>query len=138
MAKPARTTQTSKPGGRPKKTGAEGLSERLTFRMSIAERGRLEAEAAQAGMSPSDYVRARLFSTRRSMPSPAPQAVDPALISLLNKVNLELRRVGNNANQLALATHRDSSFTQFWREIGDEVRFAAVQARSALNQVLDE
>lgn len=138
MAKPQRTTQTTKPGGRPRASKAAARSEVVRARVSIAERGRIEAAAAQAGMRVTDYMRMRLLDDRASN-RPAPSAAtDSALISLLNKLSLELARIGNNANQLARATHRDSAFTQYWREIGDEVRFAAVQARTALAKVLGE
>lgn len=140
MAKKAyqRTTNTSKPGGRPKARPDVARSESVRLCFTISEKAALSSLARDAGMNMSDYIRQRLFEENGEAPARSSRAVsDPALISLLNKLNLELARTGNNANQLARATHRDSDFTQFWREIGDEVRFAAVQARTALAKVLD-
>ncbi|MEL6120173.1 MAG: hypothetical protein AAFR49_10895 [Pseudomonadota bacterium] len=138
MANAARTTQTSKPGGRPRVAKAAARSEVVRARVSIAERGRIEAAAAQAGMRTSDYIRLRVLGEMPASPPARSHGTDPAVISLLNRLVLEAARIGNNANQLARATHRGSAFQEFWREIGYEVKATTDQARAVLAKVLDE
>lgn len=135
MTKPDRKTGSAKPGGRPKKADGETRSELVAVRLTITEKAELDRRAGQAGLSPSEYLRHCVFRRR----TPAGKAgTDPALVSELNRLTLETARIGNNLNQLARATHRDSAFQEFWREIGQEVRFTAMQVRRALEKVLDE
>ena len=97
---------------RPKKQSHERRSERFNLRYTLAEIEHIRAQAAAAGLEPHEYVRRR--SLGHAVPPAPARSSDPALIS-------ELNRIGVNVNQLARAVHRGSAFTEFWREIGDEL-----------------
>ncbi|WP_108676663.1 plasmid mobilization protein [Acuticoccus yangtzensis] len=93
---------------RPTKAAEEKRSETARFRLTVAERAFLRAQADAAGLTETEFLR------RRALGLPvraASQRSDPALVS-------ELNRIGVNVNQLARATHRGSDFTRYWREVG--------------------
>jgi len=98
---------------RPKKQPKEARSEQMNTRYTLAEREYIRSQAATAGLSESDYVRARALGLPVS-PARSAQA-DPALVT-------ELNSIGVNVNQLAAATHMGRDFSRFWNEIGTELR----------------
>jgi len=51
--------------GRPKKDPAEVLGERMEIRLSVSEKERFEAAAANAGMPMSDWIRKTLNAAAR-------------------------------------------------------------------------
>lgn len=84
-------------------------NETIAFRVTAAERERLENAAIDAGMSLSgylasmlerrtDHIRARLAEMQR--PPAPPETIKPALSP---EALHELRRIGNNINQIAHA-----------------------------------
>lgn len=98
---------------RPKKQAAEARTEQMNTRYTLAEREYIRSQAAAAGMSESDYVRTRALG--HSVSPARSSRADPALVT-------ELNSIGVNVNQLARAVHRGSSFTQYWQEVGAELR----------------
>lgn len=132
-----RTTKTSRPGGRKKLPPDQLRARTVRSRVTEGEELQIERDAAAAGLSVSDYIRACLIDRKAPTQRSRNGGFDPALVSELNRMTQELVRVGNNANQLARAHHRDSAFLQWWREIGEEVRVTAALARQALGKVLD-
>ena len=100
---------------RPAKQTEEKRTEQLKIRLTIAEIEQLRAAAKAAGLSVSDYARAQMLGSQ--LPIRVTTRRDPALVS-------ELNRIGINVNQLARAHHRDSAFVRYWREVGDELRYA--------------
>lgn len=128
-----RTTRTVKPGGRPRKSDGEALSEILKFRTSISERAQIEAAARAAGLSVSAFVRQRALG---HTPRATSSRTEAATISELNRLVVEAGRVGNNVNQLARSVHRDSAFQEWWREIAREVDALNGQLRGALERLV--
>lgn len=110
-------------GGRPKKADGELRSVRLTLRLTLAEKAAIDAHAAAAGVDVSRYLRglalkgALPFSAGDDGLRPSPGRSDPALLS-------ELNRIGVNVNQLARAVHRGADFVAYWRAIGAELERA--------------
>ena len=97
---------------RPKKQDGEKRDEVARFRVTLAEREYLRAQARAAGISETEYLRRRALGyavspARSNLP-------DPTLIS-------ELNRIGVNVNQLARATHRGSDFVHTWQIIGRQL-----------------
>lgn len=90
-------TPTAAPTGRPRKAPGERLDDALRIRMTAAERASVEARAAQAGMSPSEFARRAIAGAKIAPPSHG-TAIPPLLIA-------ELGRIGNNLNQIAHAAH---------------------------------
>ncbi len=77
---------------RPKKDTDERRSEALAFRLTPAERLRVEHAAIEAGLSASEYAREQTLNGRIVMEQRI--ALDPAVFD-------QLRRIGVNLNQLA-------------------------------------
>jgi hypothetical protein len=77
---------------RPKKDTDERRSEALAFRLTPAERLRVEHAAIEAGLSASEYAREQTLKGRIVMEQRI--ALDPAVFD-------QLRRIGVNLNQLA-------------------------------------
>lgn len=98
---------------RPRKEQHEKRSETERFRVTMAEREYIRSQATAAGLTVPDYLRRRALGY--SIPPTPTRTSDPALIS-------ELNRIGVNVNQLARATHRGSDFTRFWRDVGADLR----------------
>lgn len=84
--------------GRPEKTKADALTSRVAFRVTEAERFQIEAAAAAAGVSVSDYARALVATAR-----PPRASRDKIAASVL----AELNRVGVNLNQIARHLNRN-------------------------------
>lgn len=104
---------------RPEKQDGEKRSETARFRLTLAEREWLRAQARQANLSETEFMRRRVLGQPVRAASEA--AADPALVMALN-------RVGVNVNQLAKSVHVDSAFQQYWREVGDELRAVLAKA----------
>ena len=98
---------------RPKLDADQKRDQRFNLRFTLAEIETVRAEAANAGLDPHEYCRALVLAYR--VPSAKTNGTDSALITAIN-------RVGNNVNQLALATHRGSGFQAYWRDVGEELR----------------
>jgi hypothetical protein len=94
-------------GGRPKQDTQQALTRHVGVRFSDAERTRLDDEAAALGVSVSDLIRGRALDAakapRRRRQAGAPPALAPEVIASLNALGLDLRAIGNNANQIARA-----------------------------------
>ncbi|MEM9053869.1 MAG: plasmid mobilization relaxosome protein MobC [Pseudomonadota bacterium] len=99
---------------RPKKQTDDKRTEQWNTRWTLAEREYIRTQASAAGMNETEYLRHRALG-HQIHPAPSRGASDPALVS-------ELNRIGVNVNQLALATHRGSDFTRYWMHIGGELR----------------
>lgn len=78
--------------GRPKTTPDDRRDERLNLRLTLAERLRIEANAAFHNLSPSEYVR-RVALARRLPASKTDQRAAAATATAFV-------RIGNNLNQL--------------------------------------
>lgn len=83
---------------RPEKTEADALTARVAFRVTDAERLQIEAAAAAAGLSVSEYARALILTAR-----PPRRSRDKVSAGTL----AELNRVGVNLNQITRALNRN-------------------------------
>lgn len=106
---------------RPKKQDGEQRCETARFRLTVAEREYIRSQARAAGITEAEYLRRRALGY--SVPPARSGRADPALIS-------ELNRIGVNVNQLARAAHRGSDFTRYWADVGRELHIT-------LRKVLD-
>lgn len=93
--------------GRPKQDAQQTLSRHVGIRFSAPERERLDGLAAAAGLSVSDYVRAAALSAdaprRRRQAVASRPNLTPDELSALNALGVDVRAIGNNANQIARA-----------------------------------
>ncbi len=60
-----------------------------------------------------------------------------ALISQINALGLELKAIGNNANQLALATHTNRRFATSWEDVVAGIGELRTKVSDVLDQVLE-
>ena len=97
---------------RPRKQDREKRNEVARFRVTLAEREYIRAQAQAAGLLEAEYLRRRALGY--AVPPARPGRSDPALVS-------ELNRIGVNVNQLARATHRGSDFVHTWQIIGKQL-----------------
>ncbi|MBA9076558.1 plasmid mobilization protein [Rufibacter quisquiliarum] len=82
---------------RPQKSGDEKRTVTVRVRFTPAEKKQLWETAAEAGRSPSDFIRAASLGCKPLRPKPTPER--EALIRL----QAELGKVGSNVNQIAHA-----------------------------------
>ena len=107
-----------KPIGRPKAAPGEGRVTVVSVRLTTFERARVEAKAAQTGLSLSDYCR-RAILGHRVTASTEPQRVNTEAL-------VELNRVGVNLNQIARVANRGAPLPRSFPETLSVV-FAAVE-----------
>ena len=125
--------------GRPRLSKEQALSENLKLRMSPLTRSNLRARAQVNGISESEWLRRRIDDA----PLPQPPALsasagaDPQLLFELNQVTAQLRKIGNNVNQLTRAEHRGSDFVHHWREVSAVLEHELAVARAALAKVVE-
>lgn len=88
----------SKKTGRPEKSSKDARQERIAFRVTLDERLQIEAAAAVAGVTVSDYVRVISLTARPPRPRKQREAVNAAAISELNRVGVNLWQITKHLN----------------------------------------
>lgn len=91
-------------GGRGKKAVKKNRIKRIELRFREDEYDLL-IENSKSYKSTSEYIRARLFKKGSSIPNPI------ELLKSLDNVNVEMKRVGNNINQLAKYVNQRKGIT---------------------------
>ena len=99
----------------------------------LFDRDYFKEQAKEAGLSEAGLVRHMLDFAAAP---PAKRQV-AALISELNRLGLELSAIGNNANQLALATHTNRRFATSWEKVVERIYELSDQVESAIEKVDD-
>ena len=102
----------------------ERKTERVIIRVSPSDLTRLKRAAASADLTMSEYLRSLIGEERLEV---LRFELDP---SVLASLLLELKRQGNNLNQLAMRANRNSSID------ASEVSDALVSCRSAADSVM--
>ncbi|MFA5952472.1 MAG: MobC family plasmid mobilization relaxosome protein [Hyphomicrobium sp.] len=91
---------------RPKKAAQPLKSRIVTFRLSQDIRDRLRATAANAGMTVTDLITTSLDGSLAKLINHAgASTADDAMHPLPHELLTELRRIGNNVNQIAHAVN---------------------------------
>lgn len=119
--------------GRPKKDPQEARCEVTQARVTVAEKLHVQQQAKAAGLTEAEYVRRRALGYE--VP-PARALADQALITEVNRMGWELNRIGQNVDQLLLATYRGSDFVNHWDDIGQEVKAVAGEASGLLDRLV--
>lgn len=120
--------------GRPTVAEEERRSSRLNLRFTRAEHARILSQARIAGLKPVEFCRRR--SLEYEVPAPLHQRVEPGLVRALNSVGLELKAIGNNANQLALASHTNRRFATSWQDVAARVHELSDELDVVLEKVV--
>ena len=106
--------------GRPSKKEADALVGRIAFRVTEAERARIEDAAAAAGTSVSAYARSLVLTARPPRPRPAARADQ-------GRALVELNRAGTNLNQIARALNAGRGVPTDFAETLAELRAAVAK-----------
>lgn len=94
---------------------------RLPVQVTPAEKATIKANAAQAGMTVSDYVRNQSLKSSKAQ-KPKKDAPGPSPLQMkLHHVRHELSAIGNNWNQLTRAYHRKQHIPEYMVGIGEEL-----------------
>ena len=119
----------------PVRQSEERLTESLRLRLTLAEAERLRAVAAEAGITVSDFLRRRACGYK--VPAPRQhRAFDPAMVSEVNRLGVEIKKVGNLANQVALAAHTGRRSRVVWDEVAEQIGSALAEVHAVLERLL--
>jgi len=121
--------------GRPEKQEHEKLGAVVQARVTVAEHEHIRRVAADAGVTVSDYLRRRACSYQ--VPAGARQrATDPALVTEANKLGVELKAVGNLANQIAVAAHTGRRSRVEWEAVVSQIEGAVGAVHDVLERMV--
>lgn len=109
------------------------LEKRGVDTAELFSRDYFRTEAEAAGLSEAGLVR-RMLEFAAAPPARRQTA---ALISEINRLGLELKAIGNNANQLALASHTNRRFTTSWEDVVAEIGQLRARVSDALDRVIE-
>lgn len=104
--------------GRPLKPDDKRRKNLLRVRVTDHEKSRIEQLAADAGLTPSDYLRGAAFHAKPERKVPTPDR------TLMLKMLAELNKLGSNHNQIARALNRR-------QDTGDLIGFDLQQVTDA-------
>ena len=116
---------------RPKKQESESRKNR-TVRYTDAEWEYLAEQGSKADISASEFARETSLGSRVTL-SFGPKPADPALITELNRLSLQLSGLGNLANQIALYAHTDRRIPDAYVALPHEIR----ETQSQVSQTLE-
>lgn len=119
---------------RPKKHDVAKRTRIAQARLSIEEKALLIDAARRAGLSESDFIRARCLGHQIHPPK---TRLDQSAIARLNRIGVQLAGACNNTNQLARAVHRGSDFQHYWLEVGTELKAARSELQTVLAKILN-
>lgn len=120
---------------RPRKHPDEKREQRFNLRFTAAELAHVETQARGAGITPHEFLRRRALGYIVP-PAPAHRRVDPGLVTELNRLGLELKAIGNNANQLALATHTNRRFAASWEAVVERIHELGGEVSATLERLV--
>lgn len=121
--------------GRPKKLPDERRTETIRARVTVAEFEHVHQQARAAGLDVSEYVRRRAVGYVVP-PAPVHRRADPGVVTELNRLGLELKAIGNNANQIALALNAGRRSSQPWEEVVRRIKQLTGEVSGTLEDLL--
>ncbi|QDU70161.1 plasmid mobilization protein [Engelhardtia mirabilis] len=119
---------------RPAKQPEERRSARAETRLTVAEHEYVRQQARIAGLEVSEYIRRRILGYE--VPFGATRRTDPALITELNRLGLELSAIGNNANQLARSSNAGRQARSSWTATASRINALGDQVSAALEALV--
>lgn len=122
---------------RPKKHPLERRLASVRSDLTLAEKRYVQEQAAKAGLSEAEYTRRRVLGY---VVKPARQAAsfDPALVSEINRLALQVSALGNLANQVARYCHTDRRLPADWQLLPSEINTLLRLVEQSLKKVLDD
>ena len=119
---------------RPRMHPDERRDQRFNLRFTVAELEHVETQARIAGLSPTDYLHRRALGYE--VPSAATRRVDPALVTEINKLGLQLSAIGNLANQLARDANSGRTPRTAWQNVVARINELGDQVAKALDKAV--
>lgn len=119
---------------RPEKQEHEQRRWRPNPRYTQAEEAIVRRNAALAGLSVPEYIRQQ--SLGGVVQAPSSTRSDPALITKINTLALQLRKAGVTANKMAVAVHSDRKFPIRWQQVADALDEARADAEAVLSKLV--
>jgi hypothetical protein len=120
---------------RPEKHPDERRTRRHNLRFTTAEHHHIRRQADAAGLDTAEYLRRRALGY--VVPAgTGPRRADPALITEVNRLALQLKGLGVLANQLALSTHTGRRFRGDWEALAVEIGASRQQVTAVLERLL--
>ncbi|QDV71884.1 plasmid mobilization protein [Botrimarina mediterranea] len=116
---------------------AEERRENRTVRYTTAEWLMLAERGAEAGLSTSEYVRAASLSAR-VVKVVRSGGCDPAVVSELNQLSLQLSALGNLANQVALYLHTGRPIPKDWSALPGAIEKTRREASALLCKLVEQ
>ena len=120
--------------GRPRKNEHELRSAVARARLTPAEHEHVKTQAHLAGLEVSEYVRRRILDYE--VPSSATRRADPGLVTEVNRLALELRAIGVNANQLARSANAGRRARSSWQDVVERVNVLSEKASEVLERLV--
>ena len=120
---------------RPRKEEHEKRTETVRARVSVAEKAYIKEQAQLAGLDVTEYLRRRALGYVVP-PSPSMRGGSPGLVTELNRLGLELKAIGVNANQLALASNSNRRSRISWEDVVARIHVLREEVTEALEQVV--
>ena len=120
---------------RPKMEDHEKRTHRHNVRLTAAELGHIQSQATLAGLEVTEYIRLKAMGTVVKSKGSATRS-DPALITKINTMALQLRKAGVTANKMAVAVHSDQSFPIRWQQVADGLDAARANAEAVLSELV--
>jgi hypothetical protein len=120
--------------GRPRKNPDERRSARAEARLTIAEHEYVRQQAYLAGLEVSEYIRRRILDYE--VPIKDTGRADPALVTALNRLALEVRAIGVNANQLARASNAGRRSRLSWEAVAARIEALGEEVSEALERLV--
>ena len=120
---------------RPHKEEHEKRTETVRARVTVAEKAYIKEQAQLAGLDVTEYLRRRALGYVVP-PSPSMRGGSPGLVTELNRLGLELKAIGVNANQLAMAANSHRRSRVAWEDVVARIQELRGEVTAALEEVV--
>ena len=133
---PSASTKQRRPIGRPKKAEHERKLAALHAEVTLAEKHFVREQWKALGLSSeAEYVRLRCLGQPIVVSN---SKADARLVHELNRLVLELKAIGNNANQIALNKHTARQERLAWQDVITVINQRVNEITPVLEMVLDD
>lgn len=122
---------------RPEMHPDEKRTARFNMRFTVAEKIHIETQSRIAGLGPHEYCRRRALGYTVP-PAPSQSRVDTGTVHELNNLWRQLQAIGNNANQLALASNAGRQSKISWEAVVERIHALGNEVETVLERLVDD
>lgn len=102
--------------------------------LTLEQKARLTAKAREAGMTEAELL--RTFIDHGRVVVSGSRHADPALVSEVNRLALELKAIGVTANKMAVSVHTGRKFRLRWEHVATEIDGLRTQVSDVLGRLV--